>query len=73
MEDLLKILEELKPDVDFTAEKELIDNSVLDSFDIVQLISQLNETFDIEIGPADIVPKNFNSAEAMWSMIQNLQ
>ncbi|AEB13923.1 acyl carrier protein [Treponema succinifaciens] len=73
MEKLLEILTELKPDVDFSTEKNLIDNAVLDSFDIVQLISQLNDAFDIEITPADIIPENFNSAESLWAMIQKLQ
>ena len=73
MEKLLEILTELKPDVDFSAEKNLIDYAILDSFDIVQLISQLNDAFDIEITPADIIPENFNSAESLWAMIQKLQ
>ena len=73
MEKLLEILTELKPDVDLSAEKNLIDNAILDSFDIVQLISQLNDAFDIEITPADIIPENFNSAESLWAMIQKLQ
>ena len=70
---LLEILTELKPDVDFSTDKNLIDNAVLDSFDIVQMISQLNDAFDIEITPADIIPENFNSAESLWAMIQKLQ
>ena len=73
MEELLKILEELKPDVDFKSETALIDNAILDSFDIVQLITTLKETFEIDITPADIVPENFNSAEAMWAMVERLQ
>lgn len=73
MNELLDILKELKPDVDFAEEKSLIDNAILDSFDIVQLVTQLNETFDIEITPADLIPENFNSAESMWNMIQKLQ
>lgn len=73
MEKLMNILTELKPDVDFETEKGLIDNAILDSFDIVQLIGQMQDTFDIEISPAEILPENFNSAEALWSMIQKLQ
>ncbi len=73
MEKLLKILEELKPDVDFKNETGLIDNAILDSFDIVQLVGTLKDTFDIDITPADIIPENFNSAEAMWAMIEKLQ
>lgn len=72
MDKLLEILKNLKPDVDFENETGLIENAVLDSFDIVQLVSTLKEEFDIDIGPADIVPENFNSAQAMWEMIERL-
>ena len=73
MDELLEILKEAKPDVDFSSEKKLIDNGVLDSFDVVQLVMKLNDAFDIEIGAEDIVPENFNSAEALWAMIERLQ
>ena len=73
MDELLPILAELKPDVDFKKETGLIDNAILDSFDIVQLVQQLNDAFDIEIGAENIVPENFNSAEAIWNMVQKLQ
>ena len=73
MEELLEILKETKPEVDFEKETALIDNSILDSFDIVQLVMKLNEEFDIEIGAEEIVPANFNSAEAMYKMILRLQ
>lgn len=72
MDKLLEILKNLKPDVDFEDETGLIENAVLDSFDIVQLVSTLKDEFDIDIGPADIVPENFNSAQAMWEMIERL-
>lgn len=73
MDELLPILSELKPDVDFATETGLIDNAILDSFDIVQLVQQLNDAFDIEIGAENIVPENFNSAEAIWNMVKKLQ
>lgn len=73
MEELMNILEELRPDVDFTAETALIDNGVLDSFDIISLVGTLSEAFDVEIGSANLVPANFNSAEAMYQMILKLQ
>ena len=73
MEELMEILEELRPDVDFTAEKSLIDKGVLESFDIVSLVGELVDAFDIDINPAELVPENFNSAEAMWKMIVRLQ
>lgn len=46
---------------------------IFSSFDIVSLVGELNDAFDIDITPVDIVPENFNSAEAMWEMIQRLQ
>lgn len=73
MDELLEILKEAKPDVDFASEKALIDGGVLDSFDVVQLVMKLNEEFDIEIGAEEITPANFNSAESLWAMVQRLQ
>ena len=73
MTELMEILEELRPAVDFESETGLIANGILDSFDIVSLVGELNEAFDIEIKPTDLVPENFNSAEAMLAMIEKLQ
>ena len=73
MEQLLEILNELHPEVDFSTHSHLIDEAVLDSFDIVSLIGDLNEAFSIEISFDDIDPDNFNSADAMMAMIQRLQ
>ena len=73
MEELMEVLENLRPDVDFAGETGLIDNGVLDSFDIVTLVTELNDTFDIEIKPNNLVPENYNSAAAMWNLVQQLQ
>ena len=73
MNELMEILEELRPDVDFENETGLIANGILDSFDIVSLVGELNDAFDIEIKPTDLIPENFNSAEAMWNLVQQLQ
>lgn len=73
MDELMEILEELRPDVDFKNEKALIDDGVLDSFDIVALVGELNDAFDIEIKPNNLVPENFNSADAMLALIEKLQ
>lgn len=73
MDEVLNILSEIKPDVDFATETGLIDNTILDSFDIVQLVQELKDKFDIEISPAELVLENFNSAEAIWKMVQSLQ
>ncbi|MBQ3428617.1 MAG: acyl carrier protein [Mogibacterium sp.] len=73
MEELMEILEELRPDVDFAAEKSLVTGGILDSFDIISLVGNLNDAFDITIRPANLVPENFNSAEAMLALIEKLQ
>ena len=68
MDQLLDILNEINSDVDYEVCDTLIDDGIFSSFDIVSLVGELNDAFDI-----DIVPENFNSAEAMWEMIQRLQ
>ena len=73
MEELIKILESYKDGVDFYTVTGIIDNELIDSIDITSLISDLEDTFGITIGMDDITPDNFNSAEAMWKMIQRLQ
>lgn len=73
MEELLKILQEIEPDVDFSIEKDLVDQHILDSLSIVMLVSDLEEAFDVEITPVDIVPENFESAETIYAMIIRLQ
>ena len=73
MDELMEILQELRPDVDFENETALIDGGILDSFDIVALVGELNDEFDIEIKPNNLVPENFNSAKAMMALIEKLQ
>ena len=73
MKQLMEILMEINPDIDYKNEKSLIDGKVLDSFSIINLVSQISETFDIEISPKYLIPKYFNSVDAMWEMIQAIQ
>ncbi len=73
MDKLLEILSEVRPDVDFKNETKPIDNGILDSLNIMEIIAEISDEFDIELSPADIVPANFNSAESLWAMIQRLQ
>lgn len=73
MEELLQILSDLHPEVDFETEENLIDNGILDSFDIVTLITEIGETFDITISAEHIIPENFNSAKALYELIQKLE
>ncbi len=73
MEELLNILSEIRPDVDFQNEEALIDDEVLDSFDIISIVGEINDQFDININVNDLLPENFNTVEAMWDLIQKLQ
>ncbi|MCM1305669.1 MAG: phosphopantetheine-binding protein [Butyrivibrio sp.] len=73
MEEVLSILKGLHPEVDFEAEEHLVDGMILDSFDIVALISELHETFDITIDASHIIPENFNSAKAIYALVQELE
>ncbi len=73
MEELFEILEDIRSDVDFHTETELVDGGILGSFDILSIIGDISDAFDVEISPVDIVPDNFNSANAMWELIQRLK
>ena len=73
MEKLLQILTELRPDIDFGKEDKLIDDGSLDSFDIITLVGELNESFGVDIGVEDLQPENFNSADAMLALISRLR
>ena len=73
MEELMEILQDLHPDVDFETEEHLVDDKILDSFDIVSLIAEINENFDIAVTAKDILPENFNSARALYALIQRLE
>lgn len=73
MEELLKLLKKIKPEVNFEGNEHLIDNEELDSFDIVSIVSAIDDEFDVEIGAGDIVPENFNSVQAMYNLIRKLE
>ena len=72
MEKLIEILTELHPDVDFATKEDLIDDGVLDSLDIVSLVSQIDSEFCVTIPAEEIIPENFNSAEALFALITKL-
>ena len=72
MEQLMELLRDLRPDVDFETETALIDDGILGSFDITSLVNGIMDEFGIELDMADLEPDNFNSAEAIWDFIQSL-
>lgn len=73
MEELIRIMSEIRPDLDFTLEDKLIDDDVLDSFDIIQIVSEVNDFFGIELNVNDLLPEKFNSAEALYELISRLK
>ena len=70
MEKLLAILSDIRPDLDFNKEDKLMDNAVLDSFDVITIIGEINEAFDININVGDLLPENFNSINSIWALIE---
>ena len=72
MEKLIEILQNLHPDIDFETYEGLVDDGILDSLDIVTLITDINDAFDVSIPAEEILPENFNSAEALWDLIERL-
>ena len=72
-ERLLKILSELRPEVDFTSETALVDDGILDSFDMVALVTEINDEFDVRIGIENLVPENFNYVDSIIELIERLQ
>lgn len=73
MDKLLEILTEINPDIDFAAEEALIDRGLLDSFDIVTLVAEIDDAFSVEIPAEALTPENFNSAGALYALIQRLE
>ena len=72
MEKLLEILEDIQPDADYETCTTLIDDGILDSFAILSIVAELEDVFGISVTPAEMVPENFNSAQALWAMVQRL-
>lgn len=73
MNELMEILEEIRPDIDFDAEKQLVTGGIFDSFDIVTLIDMIDETFEVNIKPSQVTPDNFDSVEVIMGLINSLR
>ena len=73
MEKLMELLKGVRPDVDFENETALIDDGILDSFDVVSIISEIDDVFGVQIRINELDPENFNSADSIWNLIQKLQ
>ncbi|MCL2079015.1 MAG: phosphopantetheine-binding protein [Oscillospiraceae bacterium] len=73
MDILLEILKEMYEDIDFHTHETLIDDKVIDSFDIISLIAEIDDKIGVSIPPEELVPENFNSYAAMCAMIERLE
>lgn len=72
MERLLEILEGIHPEVDFENNEELVDDGILDSLDIVTIVTEIDAAFGVTIPAEEIIPENFNSASALMELINRL-
>jgi acyl carrier protein len=72
MNELIKILESVKPGYDYKKETALIDDEILSSFDIVSIVAKINDEFDIEFPVNEMIPENFNSAESLYKVVEKL-
>ncbi len=72
MNEIIEILTELHDDVDFTTETGLVENGILTSLDIVAIITEIDDRLDVQIPAEEILPENFDSAEALWALVQRL-
>lgn len=72
MEELLEILSEIKPGIDFNNEVNLVDDGILDSLSIIRLVSEIEDEFDVSIGVADLIPENFNTVQDIMTLINRI-
>ena len=72
-EELLALLDEIRPDVEFEKETKLIDDGILDSFDIISIVQEMNDTFGVRIKANELQPYNFNTVDAMIELIEKRQ
>ena len=72
MEELLEALKRANSKIDYMSSDKLVTDKIIDSIDMTSILSELEDTFDIEIDMEYIVPENFDSVEAMWNMVQEL-
>jgi len=73
MDELLEILEDLHDDVDYETCTTLIDDKILDSFDIVTIVAEVNNVFDVQIPAEELTEENFNSAASLYALIERLE
>lgn len=73
MDRFLELLEEIRPDLDFETCQDLIDGHHLNSLDIISIVAEVEDAFDVTIPTVEVIPHNFNSAQNLWDLIVRLQ
>lgn len=73
MDKVIEILKGVHPEVDYEKETGLIDKRIFDSFDVVTIVGELMDEFDVEITAEHMIPENFNSAKAVYELIKRLE
>lgn len=73
MDELLEILEEINPDIDYHTCTTLIDDGIFTSFELVNVVTQIDDVFGVQILPGQIIPENFNSASDIYRLIKMLE
>lgn len=69
----MRLLQEIKPEIDLTGPTNFIETGKLDSFDIVMLVSALDENYNISIHGLDIIPENFMDVESIWNLVEKYE
>ena len=73
MEEFIKMLNEIKPNIDFEQEEALVDDGLIGSLDIIYIISEIADRYGVQIPSDEIIPDNFNSAEALYELVEDLR
>ncbi len=71
MEEFLELLKDIVPDADFEHCRTLIDDEVITSFDVLSIVSEIEDEYNVELSPGDLTPENFNSARNLWELVQS--
>ncbi|MGN1167471.1 MAG: phosphopantetheine-binding protein [Lachnospiraceae bacterium] len=73
MQELLEILKEILPNVEWESDLDLVDEGIINSIDIITIISEITDEYDIKISSDEMRAENFNSVQAIYDMIQRLE
>ena len=72
-EQIIEIIEDIKPEADYETCRTLIDDHILSSLDVLSLVAELEDEFDVTIPTVEVIPSNFNSVDAIAAMVERLQ